>query len=103
MEHLKNKILANLQPIDHTDYTAIWQFVIATAGIVTSIIYTVTKYFASREKDKQEFISNVVKATIESSLSEYRNEINEFKREMNGQVVSFNKTVLEIYREIRKP
>lgn len=104
MEHLKDKTLTNLP--DHVDYTLLWQFVIATAGIVTTVIYTVNKYFAAKDKEKQEFIESVVKATIDSSLTryqtEYRSEINEFKREMNIQVASFNKTVVDIYKEIRK-
>lgn len=100
MEHLKNKTLTT--PPDHIDYTVLWQFIIATAGIVTSVIYTVNKYFASRDKDKQEFITNVVKATIESSLSEYRSEFKAFKGEMQGQVTHFNKTVIDIYDELRK-
>lgn len=104
MEHLKNKALT--APADHIDYTLLWQFVIATAGIVTTVIYTVNKYFASREKDKQDFIEGVVKATIDSSLSryqaEYRSEINDFKREITGQVATFNKTVVDIYKEIRR-
>lgn len=101
MEHLKNKTLTT--PADHIDYTILWQFVIATAGIVTAIIHTVNKYFASRAKEKQEFITNVVKATIESSLAEYKAEFHNFKSEMQGQVTQFNKTVIDIYTEIRKP
>lgn len=100
MEHLKNKTLTT--PPDHIDYTLLWQFIIATAGIVTSVIYTVNKYFASRDRDKQEFITNVVKATIESSLTEYRSEFKSFKQEMQGQVTHFNKTVIDIYDELRK-
>lgn len=105
MEHLKNKTLAT--PPDHIDYTLLWQFVIAAASITTTVIYTVNKYFANKEKEKQEFIENVVRATIDSSLSRYqaeiRAEMNEFKREMNGHVNNFNKTVVDIYKAINKP
>jgi hypothetical protein len=103
MESLKNRTLTNVIPPDHIDYTLLWQFVIATCGIVSTVIYTVNKYFANKAKEKEEFIANVVKATIESSLLEYKNEFKDFKKEMSGEVAHFNRTVIEIYSEIRKP
>lgn len=102
MESLKNKTLATVPPPDHIDYTLLWQFVIATVGIVVAIWRTVDKYFESRAKDKQEFIANVVKATIESSLTEYRNEFKDFKNKMDGEIRHFNETVINIYDEMRK-
>lgn len=101
MESLKNKTLATPPP-DHIDYTLLWQFLIATVGIVVAIWRTIDKYFESRAKDKQEFIANVVKATIESSLAEYKNEFKDFKTKMDSEVAHFNRTVIEIYSEIRK-
>lgn len=102
MKYLKNKTLANISPADHIDYTLLWQFVIATCGIVTSVIYTVNKYFTDKAKNNQKFIESVVKATIESSLSSYQNEFKEFKKEMQVEVAHFNRTVINIYDEMRK-
>lgn len=102
MKYLKNKALANVLPTDHIDYTLLWQFVIAAVTIAAAVIHTVNKYFEAQKQSKQEFIANVVKATIESSLAEYRNEFKDFKNKMDGEVRHFNQTVIDIYDEMRK-
>lgn len=102
MTFLKIKTLANLPSQSDIDYTKIGEFISVISGIVVAFWKWCDKYFDSKKQEKQEFIANVVKATIESSLSEYNSEFQSFKKEMRQEVAHFNETVIKIYAEIAK-
>lgn len=101
MTFLKNRTL-NTTPSD-LDLTKIIEVALGIFGFLIAFFKYVDAYFKSKKTEKQEFIENVVKATIESSLSEYRNEFSQFKNKMEGEIHTFNNTVTDIYKEMRRP
>lgn len=84
------------------DLTKIFEWLIASVTVITTIFKMTDAYFANKKRDKQEFIERVVKAAMDSCLSELKQDIHEFKAEMKLEVTKFNNTVIDIYREVKK-
>jgi hypothetical protein len=97
MTYLKTKKLDN-----NVDLTKIIEVSLGVFGFLVAFITYINAYFKNKKTEKQEFIENVVRATIESSLSEYKNEFTSFKNKMEGEIHTFNTTVTDIYKEMRR-
>lgn len=101
MGTLNNNAVA-ITPQPEFDPNKLLEWLISAGTIITIFWKLVDSYYASKRRNNQEFIERVVKATMDSCLTDIKADIHEFKTEMKAEVTRFNVTVLDIYKEIRK-
>lgn len=97
MTYLKIKYMASPNQ-EGVDLTKIIEWMIGAVTFILSFWKVIDAYFAAKKRDKQEFIVNVVKATMEVSLADLKKDISEIR----GDVKHFNDTVIKIYTDIQK-
>lgn len=100
MTHLILNKRMNTQPPDNWFELVKW--VIVTVLAIIPIWKYIDKYFEYKKSLNEKFIKDVVTNTMDVCLKEFKDDFSEFKRETSLQINSFNATVLEIYKEVRK-
>lgn len=101
MEHLRIKTMAQ-STHNVVDLTEVCKVVAYCITFIVGLFKGVDSYFAHKKRTKQEFIVGVVKATMDSCLSDFKQDFHEFKVETKSQIADFNKTVIKIYAEVKK-
>lgn len=95
MTYLKTKIMAI--PQESFDLMKVIAWLIGAVTFIWSFSKFVDSYFASKKREKQEFIVSVVKATMDSCLQDIKKDI----LEIRGDVKHFNETVVKIYTDFK--
>ena len=101
MEHSKINTLAQSPIPPEFDVTKFLEWLVSGAALLGGYLRTVDLYFKHKKTDKEEFITKVVNAAMDSSLKEFKAEFHEHKKEMTAKMDHFNETVLKIYTEVK--
>lgn len=94
-----NKKMNNQSP---DNWFELVKWVIVTVLAIIPMWKYIDKYFEYKKSLNEKFIKDVVTTTMDTCLKEFKDDFIEFKRETAIQIQSFNKTVLEIYKEVKK-
>lgn len=100
MGHLTLNKRMNTQSPDNWFELVKW--VIVTVLAIIPIWKYIDKYFEYKKSLNEKFIKDVVINTMDICLKEFKEDFNEFKRETHLQINTFNATVIELYKEVRK-
>lgn len=90
------------QPPPDTSVYSLIEIAMVCGTFITVCWKWVDSYFKSKKDNNQDFIENVVKATMTASLQEFKTEFQAFRVNTEHQMSKFNDTVTNIYRDMSK-
>lgn len=84
------------------DLTKVFEWLVASCTVLMGFFKGIDAYYKHKREDKREFIEKVVKATMDSSLADFKNDFHEFRNKTETQMAKFNETVFSILKEVKR-
>lgn len=89
---------------DNTNYfNIVEKFLLIIGPIIVVIWKGIDKYFEYQAKKDKEFVKEMVKEIVTGALLGVRSDIKEMKEQRKQDFEHYNQTLLDIYKEIKKP
>ena len=101
MEHSKINTLAQAPIPPEFDINKFIDWLLGVAALLGAYFKTVDLYFKHKKTEKEEFITKVVHAAMESSLKEFKADFHEFRDKTETRMEKFNDTVNKIYAQTK--
>lgn len=98
MEHLKIKTLATPTP-EPFDVNLLIKAITGLLAFLFAWYKMIDAYIKNKKTEKQEFITSVVRAAMDSILKEIKEDLHEFKSETKQQIRDINSTLIEIAKK----
>lgn len=98
MNYLKTKTLATPTP-EPFDINLLIKALTGLIGFLFAWYKVIDAYFKHQKLTKQEFITSVVRAAMDSILKEIKDDLHEFKTETKQQIRDININLIEIAKK----